>query len=218
MIVVIAPMKIEKDAITACMKDSRQSDGPFEVTVGRIGKTEIAVVLCGVGLVAAAAAATFAIEKFQPIGMINVGIAGGIGLAPMTTVIPTAVVQSDMDTTAVGDPVGYLSDLKTIRLYPDAALRLALCTAAASYSEGVLASADCFVHTQEQFECLKDRFDAVCCDMEGGAVAHVCAIYRVPFALLRTISDNGGAQDFASFALAASQRAAEVLARFLENR
>ena len=36
-----------------------------------------------------------------------------------------------------------------------------------------------------------DRFSAIVCEMEGGAVAQVCYVNQTPFCVLRAVSDNG---------------------------
>ena len=48
---------------------------------------------------------------------------------------------------------------------------------------------------------LHERFNAIAAEMEGGSIGHVCYVNKVPFAILRTISDGeGGAMDYATFA------------------
>ncbi len=43
--------------------------------------------------------------------------------------------------------------------------------------------------TRESGEILKNRFDGVCENMEGAAVAHICALYGVPMVEIRGISN-----------------------------
>ena len=55
---------------------------------------------------------------------------------------------------------------------------------------------------------------AQCAQMEGAAVAHVCAVNRVPFAVVRCISDlaNDDAYgDYEHFELLAAKKSADIL-------
>ena len=58
---------------------------------------------------------------------------------------------------------------------------------------------DCFVNDGELREKLKTEFDAVCCDMETAAVAYVCSFAGIPFASVRRISDDAGADALVSY-------------------
>ena len=42
---------------------------------------------------------------------------------------------------------------------------------------------------------LEKRFDAICENMEGAAIAHVCILYKVPFLEIRGISNIAGVRD-----------------------
>ena len=68
------------------------------------------------------------ILRYQPDVVINTGVAGGIGpdLKVLDVVLATAVVQHDMDTSPLGDPVGYISGLGCVEMPCDAALCAAL--------------------------------------------------------------------------------------------
>ena len=56
--------------------------------------------------------------------------------------------------------------------------------------------------------------------MEGGAVAHVCAANRVPFVIIRSISDNaddGAEIDFDTFEQLAADDAAKIVVAMLKQ-
>jgi len=56
---------------------------------------------------------------------------------------------------------------------------------------GLIASGDKFFSSAAESEELRRRLpDVTCVEMEGAAVAQVCAEYAVPFGVLRTISDS----------------------------
>ncbi|HOR21576.1 MAG TPA: 5'-methylthioadenosine/adenosylhomocysteine nucleosidase, partial [Ruminococcus sp.] len=63
------------------------------------------------------------------------------------------------------------------------------------------------------------EFDAIAVEMEGGSIGHVCAVNGVPFAVLRTISDNGDENsdsDFTNSLEASANAALRIMNGFLE--
>ena len=80
---------------------------------------------------------------------------------------------------------------------------------------GVIATGDRFVAAPAFGEYLQKEFGALACEMEGGAVAHVCLANRhVPCAVLRTISDNAHDSetvDFLTFAQSSAQKVQQLL-------
>ena len=56
--------------------------------------------------------------------------------------------------------------------------------------------------------------------MEGAAIGQVCYVNRVPYGILRAISDGGDEQAFAdypTFLTAAAKTATKVMLRFVED-
>lgn len=89
---------------------------------------------------------------------------------------------------------------------------------------GLIASGDLFVSTATGAKALCDALraashDVLAVEMEGAAVAQVCADYRVPFAAVRTISDRADDTahvDFARFVETVAARYADrIIRRFL---
>jgi adenosylhomocysteine nucleosidase len=67
--------------------------------------------------------------------------------------------------------------------------------AGASVHSGLIASGDRFVSSANESRALQSALrsaghEALAVEMEGAAVAQVCADYDVPFAAMRTISDR----------------------------
>ena len=63
--------------------------------------------------------------------------------------------------------------------------------------------------TGAKIAAIAEQFHAMACEMEGGSIGHVCYMNQVPFAVLRTISDNGNneaVEDFPQFAREAADR------------
>ena len=77
---------------------------------------------------------------------------------------------------------------------------------------------DLFVSTPEQKTKIHERFDAIACEMEGGSIGHVCYVNKVPFAILRSISDGEGASmDYATFAEKAALQSILVVIDFIQR-
>ena len=56
---------------------------------------------------------------------------------------------------------------------------------------GRIVSGDQFISRQEQRDVILGAFpDTLCAEMEGAAVGHVCAQNRVPFCIIRCMSDT----------------------------
>jgi adenosylhomocysteine nucleosidase len=85
--------------------------------------------------------------------------------------------------------------------------------------QGLIASADEFVHGPDRAAQLNTLLPGLLAvEMEGAAVAQVCYEFGVPFAVIRTISDEANAQsavDFLRFVdRIASQYALHVVRRY----
>ena len=112
--------------------------------------------------------------------------------------ISDAVVQHDMDTSPLGDPVGLLSGINIVKL--PASKRLCEAVSAAAdkmgirYERGVIASGDQFICDAGKKSYIKSNFDAIACEMEGGSIGHVCFVNGVDFVVIRSISDNASGE------------------------
>ena len=72
------------------------------------------------------------------------------------------------------------------------------------------------VATKEQKDYISNTFDAIAAEMEGGSIGHVCYVNKVPFAILRSISDgDGGETDYQTFAEKAAHQSIEVVLEFI---
>ena len=87
---------------------------------------------------------------------------------------------------------------------------------------GLVLSGDRFVATAAESEALRQRLpDALAVEMEGAALAQVCFDFRLPFAVVRTVSDRADDSahvDFMRFVGAvASRYTVEIVRRFLRD-
>lgn len=197
MIGIIGAMHIEVETVKSLM-ENKVSDtvSGMEFVSGTLFGRKIVVAVCGIGKVAAAMCAQTMILKYSPECIINTGVGGSLDpeLHICDVVIAESLVQHDMDTSPLGDPVGLISGINIVNIPCDGRVTAALLKAAEALdgvhtAAGVIASGDQFIASAEAKKRIVDRFGARVCEMEGAAIAQVCYINFVPFAIVRAVSD-----------------------------
>ena len=174
--------------------------------VGKFGTNSVVIVKSGIGKVNAAACTQVLIDHFAVDCVINLGVAGAIfnELKIGDVVISTDTVQHDMDVSALGDTVGTIPRMEESFFRADDEL-IALSEKAGealeghSIYKGRIASGDKFISSQEQKNFIWNNFKAYCAEMEGAAIAHVCYLNRIPFVIIRSISDNADGEAVISY-------------------
>ncbi|MBR6557119.1 MAG: 5'-methylthioadenosine/adenosylhomocysteine nucleosidase [Clostridia bacterium] len=228
MIGIIAAMEPELCEIREAMTDiSVRPVSGMDVYCGRIGNTEVAAAVCGIGKVAAALCAEAMILTFGVTHIINTGVAGALSpdLHVLDIVVADGVVQHDFDLSPLGFAPGHIPAAGGIRIPCDDFLSGHIETCAASLlsvgiHRGCVASGDQFIHTAAEKVRIRSGFSALCCEMEGGAIGEVCAMNGIPFTVLRAISDgadDGAPMSFEAFTVAAAHNSAAVLISALQE-
>ena len=222
---VICAMESEWALLSEKLQDAHASHlGGMEFRQGKIGSTRVVLALCGIGKVFAAMCAQTMILTFSPDLILNSGVAGSLSeeLGVLDLCISSALVQHDLDTSPLGDPVGLISGINLVDLPADAEVAAALLAIAAEKGmravSGKIASGDRFVADRAEKEMIGRKFGAAACEMEGAAMAQVCYCNRVPFCAVRAISDSlsgDGAMEYEAFVKKAASRSAELLLTFL---
>lgn len=220
---IIGAMQMEVDNLKEAMDNqSTVTVSGVNFVCGNVGEVDVVAAVCGVGKVFAAICAEAMILKFNPDMIINIGVAGTLtkDLGVLDVAVASDVLQHDMDTSAVGDPIGLISGLNQIYFPTDEKMREVLCECLNEKGirnvMGPIATGDIFMHDAEHKALIRDRFRAIACEMEGGSIGHVCTVNHVPFAVLRAISDgDGGALDYQTFAEQAALRSIEIVLEFI---
>lgn len=61
---------------------------------------------------------------------------------------------------------------------------------------GLICSGDKFITDRKELDTIKNNFpEGLAVDMESGAIAHVCHLFKIPFISFRIISDTPGAEN-----------------------
>lgn len=226
MIGIIGAMKPEIDGIKGIIenKEIRVISG-IEFVSGTIGGSEVVAAVCGIGKVFAAICAEAMILNYHPDTVINIGVAGTLtnDLSIGDIAIAGAVVQHDMDTSELGDPLGLISGFNIIEIpcCGETVKKIERSVAALNINSkiGIIASGDQFIGGGEKKNFIKEHFGAIACEMEGGSVGQVCFANGVDFCVIRAISDgaDGGAKmDYPAFMEMAAENSIKVMKGFLK--
>lgn len=190
----------------------------------------VPVVLCksGVGKVNASVCTQILIERFQVDRVIFTGVAGAVDpqLEIGDLVISTDCLQHDVDVTALGFQPGQIPFQEKWIWEADAELVRVAVAAGEKLGEevrvvkGRILSGDQFLADREKVNRLYEQFAAACTEMEGAAVAQVCAMNEIPFVIVRSMSDkaDGSAHvNFAEFTQLAAQRSYAIVTEMLKR-
>lgn len=228
MLGIIGAMDVEVDAIKAKIKDgviTRAAGAEF--VTGYIENVMVTVARCSPGKVNAALCTQAMIDKFDVDKIINVGVACSLDpkVIIKNIVIATDVCQYDIDITALGEPKGYINGINMIKIPTDPELSELLARTAINSGErihrGTVASGDTFIGNAQQKKEIANDFGAICGEMEGGAIGHVCSANNIPFAVLRSISDGGdenAAIDYPTFKKIAADMSATIITKLIETQ
>lgn len=211
MIAIVSALHEELSAIDALLEGrSLQQRGGCSFHRGRLQGREVLLVLSGIGKVAAATTATLALDAFGVQALLFTGVAGGLAESAQVgdVVVARELLQHDLDVSPLF-PRYVVPSAGRDRFAADAVLADALAAAAAEVlaqphpalqrfgigtvrcHQGLVASGDRFVSTAAESDALRAALpDALAVEMEGAAVAQVCAAFGRPFAVLRTVSDR----------------------------
>ena len=183
------------------------------------------------GMENSAAVTALAIENFNPIAVINQGIAGGhVADAKINSIIigdkyiNSAAIITEKTPAGAGVKIipqemrgtfAYDKDAKTFKLckeyFPDPTLLKIAKDVAASNKNfvtltGTITSADSWNNGIDHFKYLNETYGSLCEEMEGCSAAQICKSSNVPFIGIRAISNNAIlAQDFSEETGATSQ-------------
>lgn len=224
---IIAAMEEEKNAIKNIMKKTKENKIYELIFIeGTINEKECVLVESGVGKVNSSRTTQIMIDKYQIEYIINVGTAGSATdeLEIGDIVIGKKIVQHDFDITAFGHKKGYISNIgeyissdeqlvkkfeETIKEINDKEIKIKI---------GTIATGDIFCTDIKMKNKIKEKFEADAIEMEAASIAQVCYLDKIPFIILRSISDTPNGKNeitFEQYLELASERCAEILKKFI---
>jgi len=180
---------------------------------GIIKNRKVVIVKSNVGKVNSARVCQILIDKFNPNLIINVGTAGSVdnNLEIGDVVVANKLVQYDFDVTPFGRKLGEIENIGQYIKVDEELLNL---FKNLNVTIGCIASGDKFIVNNEEKDNIRNIFDALCIEMEGASIAQVCYLDKVPFLVIRSITDkkDGSSKvDFETFLESSSKNVASIL-------
>ena len=197
----------------------------YGIYEGKCENHDVYICLAGVGKVNAAANTQRLIDLFGVDYVINSGVAGCTcrHLGVCDVVVSSTLTYHDfypievLDKYAPGTSVSKADD-KLVLLANEACGKIA--DNKFKYDTGMIVTGDLFVEDSKVVEKLRNEYNAFCTEMEGAAVAHVCVLNKVPFVVIRAMSDNADESANMSFdemSAIAAKRASFVSSYIISN-
>ena len=245
-IMIQGPMPIEAEKFAQKLENVKEEkSGDFVFYIGTLDDYPVIVAKTGKGMENTAAATAVAIEKYNPVAIINQGTSGGhdpnlnvfdIVLGKRTTnlgalktgdkaenegIDPTT--WKPMDLMASEGSAGEDPDAEKARFYEgDEDLLAAANAVKDKYSkgkivEGTIGSADVWNNEVDRIKWFHTKFGTSVEEMEGAAAAQIAKAYDVPFLGIRVLSNNkvNGGQYNPDTATACQEYVYEVVKQYI---
>ena len=186
---------------------------------------ELVLVESGVGKVNAARSTQMLIDHMKVDTVFNIGVAGAVDkdVSVLDVVIGESLVQHDFDITVFQHEKGFIPNIGSVYIPADEELvQLAQTIETEStVHTGVIGSGDIFCSEKAMGEKICRKFNALCVEMEGASIAQVCFLCKVPFLVIRSISDSLEVDNnqftYEEFLEISSKRAADYLDKLIQR-
>ncbi len=227
---IIGAMDIEVETLKADLKNSKTTKiSDMEFYEGELNGKAVIVVKCGIGKVNAGRCVQILCDKFEVDTVVNTGIGGGIGdgLSVSDIVIGNEICQHDFDVSGFGYAKGYMftgdKDKPTMYKCDEKLIEAAKKATEENLSLdkvkiGRIATGDIFVSSAEKKREIKENFDALVCEMEGGAIAQTAVANDIPFVVVRAVSDladGSAAESYEEFETQTAHLCAKIIKSFV---
>jgi adenosylhomocysteine nucleosidase len=177
-----------------------------EFTSGKMNGINVVLSRSGIGKVNAAMSTTILMQKYAPDYIINTGSAGGLdsNLRVGDIVISSEVRHHDVDVTAFGYEYGQVPQLppafEANEHLVEIAKKCAEEITGIQVVTGVITTGDSFMNDPERVEFIRSKFAKLhAVEMEAAAIAQVAHQFKVPFVIIRSLSDIAGKESDVSF-------------------
>ena len=228
---IIGAMQQEVETLLGVLENCKtENRGGCTFYAGQLEGLEVVIVQCGVGKVNAAMCAQILCDRYQVTHIVNTGIAGSLcaDLDIGDLVVSRDAMYHDFDCVHFGYEMGKVPGMDTVAFPADERLNRFAFAAAEEVNPGHtkigrVASGDLFVAEKNAKNAIIEKTEALCTEIEGAAIAHAAYKNKVPFVILRAISDkadDSAEMDYPTFENIAAHRCAAVtrmLAKQLQN-
>ncbi len=188
---------------------------------GTLHQLPVVVVCSGVGKVNAALCVQILADLFQVTHIVNTGIAGSLDaqLDIGDIAVSTEAMYHDFLVGPFGYPRGQVPRMDVLAFPADPHLIALAQNACRSLQvpcqTGRIVSGDQFVCSDAVKQDIIDGCGGICVEMEGAAIAHAAYRNRIPFVILRAISDKANHTselDYPTFETQAAHHCASITA------
>lgn len=229
MIGIIGAMDEEVEQLKEAMVvDNKKEKAGMVFFSGSLEGRQVTIVRSGIGKVNAAVCAQILVDDFSVSHIVNTGIAGSLKaeIDIADVVISEDVLHHDVDATGFGYPKGQIPRMETLAFAADKKLIEAAQRACAEavpeigIHVGRVVSGDQFISDKSRKAEIVEHFKGYCTEMEGAAIAQVAYLNKVPFVVIRTISDkadDSASVDYPTFEKKAIANSVKIIKAFVKE-
>ncbi len=200
----------------------------MEFYQGFLEGQEAVLVCSGIGKVNAGLCTQILVDVFHVSHLINTGIAGSLKAEIQIgdIVISSDALQHDVDARTFGYARGEIPRMETVSFPADpelVALAKEVCEEVnpdIQVFEGRVVTGDQFIADRKTREELASWTDGYCTEMEGAAIAQAAYLNKVPFVIVRSISDkadDSASVDYPAFEQKAIEHSVKLVERFVSR-
>ena len=193
---------------------------------GTLNDVPVVVVKCGIGKVNAALCVQILIDLYNVTNIINTGVAGSLNakLDIGDILISKEALHHDMDVTIFGYQPGEVPQMGVREFPADEKMIQAAKNACDTLGDNVHAiigrvvSGDQFISDKAVKNRLIEVFQGDCAEMEGASIAHGAYLNKIPFVIIRAISDkadDSAEMDYPTFEKAAAAHCAKIVTQMV---
>ncbi len=220
---IIGAMDLEVEHLKGEMQISRIVDkAGMEFYTGTLKGVDVVIVRSGIGKVNAGLCAQILADVFQVTHIINTGVAGSLNakLDIGDILISKDALYHDMDVRIFGYQLGEVPQMGCREFKADKAMIEAAVSSCKEVNPdihvevGRILSGDQFISDKAKKETLIADFQGDCTEMEGAAIAHSAYLNKIPFVIIRAISDkadDSAEMDYPTFEREAAKHSAKLV-------
>lgn len=225
---IIGAMDIEVAGLKDDMTIQRElHKAGMDFCEGILKGQQVVVVRSGIGKVNAAVCTQILVDDFGVDAVINTGIAGSLNprINIGDIVLSTDVLHHDMDAVNFGYEPGQIPQMDVFSFHADQGLiDLAekVChevNPEIQVFRGRVVSGDQFIADKAAKDRITGLFHGFCTEMEGAAIAQTSYLNKVPFIIIRAISDkadDSASEDYPTFERKAAQHCIRLVEGLME--
>lgn len=220
---IIGAMDLEVEHLKGEMQISRIVDkAGMEFYTGTLKGVDVVIVRSGIGKVNAGLCAQILADVFQVTHIINTGVAGSLNakLDIGDILISRDALYHDVDVRIFGYQLGEVPQMGCREFKADKAMIEAAVSSCKEVNPdihvevGRILSGDQFISDKAKKETLIADFQGDCTEMEGAAIAHSAYLNKIPFVIIRAISDkadDSAEMDYSTFEREAAKHSAKLV-------